>query len=72
MTDRNRNSQKDTDKENRRGKNLQKDTQYKKLPDDPSNNPEESISTRDDSANGKYSNRRSAAKKNLISMHPQL
>ena len=55
MADRNRNSQKDTDRENRTGKNVRKDAHNKKLPDDPSNNPSESVSTRDDTANGKYS-----------------
>jgi hypothetical protein len=55
MATRNRNSEKGNDTENRRGKNLQKDTHYKKLADDNSNESGESISTRGDTANGKYS-----------------
>jgi hypothetical protein len=55
MAARNRNSEKGKDTENRRGKNLQKDTGYTKLSDDTSNDPAESISTHGDTANGKYS-----------------
>jgi hypothetical protein len=55
MATRNRNSEKGNDTENRRGKNLQKDTGYTKLPDDTTNDPAESISTRGDTATGKYS-----------------
>ena len=55
MAARNRNSEKGNDTENRTGKNLQKDTHYRKLPDDNSNDPAESISTRGDTSNGKYS-----------------
>ena len=55
MAARNRNSEKENDTENRRGKNLQKDTGYTKLPEDTTNDPAESISTRGDTANGKYS-----------------
>jgi len=49
---RNRNSEKNTDKENRTG---QQQPGYQKLSDNPSNNPEESVSTRDNTANPKYS-----------------
>ena len=55
MAEKNRNSEKGSDTENRRGQNLQKDTQYKKLQDNPANDPAESISTRGDTASGKYS-----------------
>ena len=55
MAEKNRNSEKGNDTENRRGKNLQEDAHYKKLPDDSSNNPSESVSTRNDTASGKYS-----------------
>ena len=55
MASKNRDSQKGNDMENRRGRNLQKDTQYKKLRDDLANDPAESVSTRGDTANGKYS-----------------
>ena len=55
MATRNRNSEKGNDTENRRGKNLQKDSHYKKLPDDQANDPAESVSTRGDTASGKYS-----------------
>jgi hypothetical protein len=49
---RNRNSQKGSEKENRTGS---KGQQYQKLPDNPENDPDESISTADNTANGKYS-----------------
>jgi|GEM_PF-2349686 len=52
---RNRNSVKETDKENRTGENTSEKTGYKKLPDNPSNRPDESISTANDPSNGKYS-----------------
>lgn len=52
---RNRKSAKDTDKENRRGKPAMKSDQYRKLADNPSNAPGQSISTADDSSNGIYS-----------------
>ena len=55
MAERNRNSEKGNDTEKRTGKNLQKDTHYKKLPDDQSTDSAESISTRGDTAGGKYS-----------------
>jgi hypothetical protein len=56
MTDnnRNRNSQKGNENENRTG-NENKQPGYRKLPDDPNNSPDESISTRENTANGKYS-----------------
>jgi hypothetical protein len=49
---RNRQGEKGNDKENRTGSEK---SQYKKLPDNPRNAPDESISTRDNTANGKYS-----------------
>jgi hypothetical protein len=52
---RNRNSQKGNEEENRTGSNKKEQRGHHKLPDDPSNNPAESISTADDTANGKYS-----------------
>ena len=52
---RNRNSQKGNDKENRTGKNKKNETGYRKLPDDPENKPDESISTADNTAGGIYS-----------------
>jgi len=51
----NRNSQKGSDKENLTGKGKPENAGNKKLPDNNQNNPEESISTRGDTANGKYS-----------------
>ena len=51
-SNRNRNSIKDHENENRTGEPQQP---YRKLPDDNSNNPSESISTHEDTANGKYS-----------------
>lgn len=53
MPNRNRNSEKDSDKKSSTGK--KDNAGYKKLPDNPKNRPDESISTRDDTANGKYS-----------------
>ena len=55
MAEKNKNNEKGNDTENRRGKNFQEDAHYKKLPDESSNNPSESVSTRDDTASGKYS-----------------
>lgn len=55
---RNRSSEKNTDKENRTGKNPMQDANYQKLPDDLSNQPSESVSTRDNTANPKYSHTR--------------
>jgi hypothetical protein len=49
---RNRQGEKGNDKENRTGAEK---SRYKKLPDNPSNPPDESISTRDNTADGKYS-----------------
>jgi hypothetical protein len=54
-SNRNRNSTKSNDQENRTGKNKQQDTGYRKLPDNPNNRSDESISTADNTANGKYS-----------------
>ncbi len=51
---RNRNSQKGNDKENRTGDNNEPQTGYRKLPDNPVNTLG-SISTAGDAANGKYS-----------------
>ena len=50
---RNRNSIKGSESEDRTG--AKNETTYRKLPDDPSNPPDESISTRDDPSNGIYS-----------------
>jgi hypothetical protein len=55
MTARNRNSEKGTDAENRTGQNVRKDAHNKKLPDNPDNNPEDLISSRGDTSNGKDS-----------------
>jgi len=52
---RNRNSQKSNDKENRTGNNTEEKTGYRKLPDNNKNKPDESISTAGNSASGKYS-----------------
>ncbi len=49
---RNRQGEKGSDSENRTG---ERNKEYMKLPDDQINNPSESVSTRDDTANGKYS-----------------
>ena len=54
-SNRNRKSEKGNNKENRTGENPAGKPGYRKLPDDPGNRSDESISTRDDSANGKYS-----------------
>ena len=51
---RNRNSEKGNERENRGGKK-QVDDDYRKLPDNPENAQDESVSTADDTANGKYS-----------------
>jgi hypothetical protein len=51
---RNRQGMKGNDKENRTGNKNPIPAGYKKLPDNPKNT-EDSISTRNDSANGKYS-----------------
>lgn len=51
----NRNSKKGNEKEDRTGNNTKEKTDYQKLPDDPGNPPDESISTRDNTARGKYS-----------------
>ncbi len=55
MATKNRNSEKGTDAENRTGQNVRKDANNKKLPDNPANNPEETVSTAGDTSNGKYS-----------------
>ncbi len=55
MATNNRNSQKTGENENRTGQNTRKDANNHKLPDNPANNPEELISTRGDTSNGKYS-----------------
>jgi hypothetical protein len=51
---RNRQGEKGNDSETRTGSGSE-ESQYKKLPDNPKNRPDESISTRDNTANGKYS-----------------
>jgi hypothetical protein len=53
--ERNRNSIKGSDKENRTGNQGTEKDNYRKLPDNPKHKPDESISTADDTANGKYS-----------------
>ena len=53
-SNRNRKSEKGNERENRAGKK-QVDDDYRKLPDNPQNAPDESISTADDTTNGKYS-----------------
>jgi hypothetical protein len=56
---RHRQGLKGNDEENRTGaKNKPVPAGYKKLPDNPKNRSDESISTRDDTANGKYSRTR--------------
>lgn len=57
MTDsnRNRNSNKNTDEVNRTGKGQPENRGNKKLPDNPNNESDESISTAGDTSNGKYS-----------------
>ena len=52
-SNRNRNSQKGNEEEDRTG--TKKETGYRKLPDDPGNPPDESISTAGNTANAKYS-----------------
>ena len=52
---RNRNSNKGNENESRTGKKKKETDGYKKLPDNPNNPPDESVSTRDDTANGIYS-----------------
>jgi hypothetical protein len=55
MAPRNRNSEKGSEKENRTGENGAENAHNHKLPDNPNRNPEELISTRGDTSNGKYS-----------------
>ena len=55
MTAKNRNSQKGMDAENRTGQPGNENANNKKLPDNPNRNPEETVSTRGDTSNGKYS-----------------
>lgn len=52
-SNKNRNSIKGSEDEDRTG--AKKETGYRKLPDDPDNPQDESISTADNTANGKYS-----------------
>jgi len=52
---RNRKSIKGNENESRTGNKKKEKEGYKKLPDNPKNSPDESISTRDDTANGIYS-----------------
>jgi len=52
---RNRKSLKGNEEEDRTGNINKEDTSYHKLPDNPNNPPDESISTADDSSDGKYS-----------------
>jgi len=55
MATHNRNSIKGSENENRTGQNGNENANNKKLPDNPANNPEESVSTVGDTSNGKYS-----------------
>lgn len=55
---RNRQGVKGNEEENRTGKNPPSKTRYRKLPDNPRNRPDESISTANNTANGKYSRTR--------------
>ena len=52
---RNRKSEKGNEKENRTGNNTKQKSGYRKLPDNPQPRSDESISTADNTANGKYS-----------------
>jgi len=52
---RNRNSLKGNEEEDRRGNIERQDSAYRKLPDNPNNPPDESISTADDTSGAKYS-----------------
>jgi hypothetical protein len=54
-SNRNRTSVKGNENENRSGAGTTENSGYKKLPDNPQNAPNESISTADDPSNGKYS-----------------
>jgi hypothetical protein len=54
-SNRNRNSQKGNENEKRTGNSDREKTGYQKLPDNPSHRSDESISTADNPANGKYS-----------------
>ena len=55
MAPRSRNSEKSSEKENRTGQNGNENANNHKLPDNPDRNPEELISTRGDTSNGKDS-----------------
>jgi hypothetical protein len=57
-SNRNRYSKKNTDMENRAGNNTKEKTGYRKLPDNPSRKPDESISTAGNMANPKDSRTR--------------
>ena len=53
---RNRQGEKDTDREDRTGKQpMEKTEQYTKIPENATNPPDESVSTADNTAGGKYS-----------------
>ena len=54
-SDRNRNSQKGNENESRTGNKKKEKEGYKKLPDNPKNAPDKSISTADNTASGIYS-----------------
>jgi hypothetical protein len=53
--ERNRNSLKGSDEENRTGNKGKEKDNYRKLPDNPSHKSDESVSTADNPAGGKYS-----------------
>jgi hypothetical protein len=53
-SNRNRNSVKDTDKK-KGNRNSDENSRNRKLPDNPQNNPNETVSTRGDTSRGKYS-----------------
>ncbi|HYC39621.1 MAG TPA: hypothetical protein VEB63_03965 [Chitinophagaceae bacterium] len=55
---RNRRGEKTTDRENRTGRNSPEQTSYRKLRDNLRNQPDQSISTADDTAGGIYSKTR--------------
>ncbi len=57
-SNRNRYGQKEYNKEDRTGNNTPEKTGYRKLPDNLTNKPDKSISTTDNTANGKYSRTR--------------
>lgn len=53
--ERNKNSIKGSEQENRTGHNGKEKDNYRKLPDNPEHEPDDSVSTADNTAGGKYS-----------------